>query len=55
MYAVRVEGLSGEVEYLVTYTIVTCNGETFVAAAEHVTHIKGLKATVTFILKVVEG
>ena len=52
MYAVRTEFLYGEVDDLVTYLIVMCNGETPVPAAESVSHRKGLQATMTFILKV---
>ena len=44
--------MSGEFDDIVTYLIVKCNDETSVAAAERVTHKKGMQATVTFILKV---
>ena len=53
-YTVRREGLSGELDYLVTYIIVTCNDDTSVATAELVTHRKGLQDKITFILKVGE-
>ena len=46
------EGLSGEVDNIVTYLIVTCYDETFVSAADRVRQRKFLQATVTFILKV---
>ena len=52
MYSIRVEGLSGELDYLVMYHIVMCDDETSVSACESVTHRKVLQATVTFILKV---
>ena len=51
-YTLRGEGFYGEVDDLVTYIIVTCNGDTSVSAADHVTHRKGLQETVIFYLKV---
>ena len=42
----------GEVDDLVTYLIVTCNGNISVAASERVSHRKGLQVTITFFLKV---
>ena len=51
VYKVRVEGLSVEVDYLITCPIVTHYEETSVAAAEHVMHRKGLQATVAFSLE----
>ena len=52
MYAVRLEGLSSQVYDLAIYLVVTCNGETYVAAAEPVTHRNFLQSTVAFILEV---
>ena len=46
--------MTGELDYLVTYIIVTCNDDTSVATAELVTHRKGLQDKITFILKVGE-
>ena len=43
----------GKVDDLITHFIVTYNDNTFIAASEHVTQIKGLQETVTFILKAV--
>ena len=51
-YAVRVEGLSGEVDYLVTYVVVNLYDKTYIAAAELVMHRKYLQATVAVSLKV---
>ena len=51
-YAVRVEGLSDEMDNLVTYLIVEYDDETSIAEDESVTHQKGLYATITFILGV---
>ena len=51
-YAFRGEGLSVEVDDLVTNLIGTCYGESFIDTDEHAAHIKGLHATVTFTLKV---
>ena len=48
----RGEGLSGEVDDLVTYIVVTCDDKTSVAADELATHIKGLQAPVKVYLKV---
>ena len=45
------EVLYGEVYDLVMYISVTCDDDTYVAAAERVTHIKVMDSTVTFILK----
>ena len=50
MYIFKGEGLSGEVDNIVTYLVVTCDEKTSVAAAERVTNLKGLQATVTFSL-----
>ena len=46
--------MSGEVDDLVMYLIVTLNDKTYVAAAGRVTQRKGLRSTVLFILKVME-
>ena len=51
-YTVGGEGLSSEVDDLITYLIVTCDDKTSVAADKRVTHRKGLHATVTFIMEV---
>ena len=51
-YAVRGEGLSGKVDDLVTYLVVTCYDKTTVAAAGRRTHIKVLQATAAFSFKV---
>ena len=48
----RLEVLSGMVDYLVMYLIVTFDDETYIAADECMTHQKGLQETVTFILRV---
>ena len=42
-YAVRREGLSGEVDDIVTYIIVTCNENTSVASTEHAIYRRGLQ------------
>ena len=42
----------GEVDDIVTYLVVKCNGKTSVAVADRVMHRKGLQATITFYLKV---
>ena len=52
MYAVMVEGLSGKVDDIVMYLVVTFDDKTYVAVDERVMYIKVLQATVTFILKV---
>ena len=52
MYAVRGEGLSGKMDDLVTYIIVTCDDDTYVDAAKRLTHRKGPQATIKFLLKV---
>ena len=52
VYAVRGEELSGKVDYLIRYLIVIFYEETFITAAEHVTHQNYLHATITFILEV---
>ena len=44
--------LSGEVDDLVMYLIVTCNDKTYVAVYERMMHQKGLHETTTFILEV---
>ena len=43
-------GLPSKVDDFVTYPIVTCDEETYVAAAERVMHRKGLQATVKIIM-----
>ena len=45
-------GLSGKVDDIVMYLIVTCDDKTSVAIYECVTHQKGLHATVVFLLEV---
>ena len=52
MYVVGREGVSGKVDDPVTYIIVTCNDETYIAASEGAMNQKGLQTTVTFILEV---
>ena len=52
MYVARTEGFYSKVDGLFEYLVVTCNDETFIATAEHLIHIKGLQATVSFSLKV---
>ena len=52
MYAVRGEGLSGKMDDLVTYIIVTCDDDTYVDASKGLTHRKGPQATIKFLLKV---
>ena len=47
-YAVRVKGMSGELDYLVTYLVMICNDKTSVATDELVMQRKGLQATVVF-------
>ena len=47
-----VEGLSGKVDDIVMYLVVTFDYKTYVAVDERVMYIKVLQATVTFILKV---
>ena len=37
---------------LVVYIILVCSDKTSVSAAERVTHLKGMQATVTFLLEV---
>ena len=44
--------MSGKLDDIFTYLIVTFNDDTSVAAAECVTHRKFLQATVAFLLKV---
>ena len=44
--------MSGDVDDLVTYFIMTCNDNTSVDKTDCVTHIKGLQEIVTFFLKV---
>ena len=51
-YAVMVEGLSVNVYDFVTYIVVTCDDDTYVAAAERVMNRKCLQATIAFSLKV---
>ena len=48
----RGKGFTGNVDDLVTYLIVTCNDDTYVAADELVKHRKGLQASIKFILEV---
>ena len=50
MYTVGGEGLSGMMDDIGTYLIVTYNYETSVTAAEHVNHQKYLHGTIIFIL-----
>ena len=50
-YAVRVEGLSTDVYDIVKYIGVKCDDETFVAAAERVTHRIDIQTTVAFYLE----
>ena len=45
-YAVRGEGLSGEMDDIFTYIVVTCDDDTYVDAADCVLHNKGLQETV---------
>ena len=52
VYAGSGKGLSGEVDDIVTYIIVTGDDETSVATSGRKMHGKGLQATVTFLLKV---
>ena len=40
--------MSVEVDDIITYLIVKCNDETYVTAAERMTHQKGLQETITF-------
>ena len=44
----RGEGLSVEVDDIVTYMVVPFNDKIYVAAADCVMHIKGLQATFIF-------
>ena len=55
MYSFREEGLSGKVGDIFPYLILMCDNDTSVASAERVMLRKGLKSTVTFILKVKGG
>ena len=48
MYIVMGEGLSFNVDKLVTHFVMKCNGETPILAVESVTHRKGLRATIVF-------
>ena len=48
MYAVIGEGLSSEVEELVTYLVVTYDNEASVTASRYVTYGEGLNVDVTF-------
>ena len=51
-YTVRVKRFSGKVDDLIAYPILTCDDETFVAAAECVVYRKRSAKNVTFILKI---
>ena len=50
----RGEGLSFDVDDLVTYLIVTCDDETSVRTAQCVMHRKDFHATAVFVLEVRE-
>ena len=51
MYAVRVEGLSGKLDDIVTYLGVEWDDKTSVSVSERVKYIICLQATVEFYLK----
>ena len=51
VYTVKVEGLSGEVNDIITYLILKCNDNTSIASSEVLTHRKGMQATDSFLLK----
>ena len=51
MYAVRVEGLSGELDDIVTYLGVEWDDKSSVSVSERVKYIIGPQATVAFYLK----
>ena len=52
MYEMRKEGFSEEVGDFVTYTIVVCDDDASIAAAERMKHQTVLHETVTFLLEV---
>ena len=47
-YAGREEGLFLKVDDLITYLVVTCYNKTFISTDQHVTHRKGLHATIIY-------
>ena len=47
-----IEGLSGKLDDLFTYLIVTCNDKNSISVDERVMHIKSLQATAVFLLNV---
>ena len=51
-YSVIVEGLSCEVDNIITYIIVTCDDKISVREAHRVMHQNGLYVTVAFVLEV---
>ena len=51
MYTIRAECLSGEVDDIFTYIILTFYGKTSAVASEIVMHRKGLQKTVILLLK----
>ena len=50
-YSVRGEGLSGEVDDILSYHIITCDGNNSIAASKRIIERKVLQSTVAFTLK----